>query len=144
MTALDLLTLLDALGIVLKVEDGHLLYRPRRAMTARLQAALEDRKDEIRNLLTWPVEAARYREEDLKPLLLHLGAEVSTPRGSGQLVAVLPEYVMVRLSNPRREYTSFLPCEVRLSPRPATVGERSRNRLAPDRGGRLRGGESGI
>ena len=109
MNALHLLTKVEALGVVLRAEDRRLLYRPRGAVPADLRAQLSACKDEIIEWLSWPVEAADCRRSERLP---PVGQVVSTPRGRGRLVAVLPEFVAVKLFDEPLRPVNFLPCEI--------------------------------
>lgn len=109
MNALQLLARVEALGVVLRAEDRRLLYRPSGAVPAELRAQLRAHKDEILAWLSSPVEAADHR---LGERLLPVGEVVSTPRGRGRLVALLPEFAAVRLFDGPRCPVNFLPCEI--------------------------------
>ncbi len=109
MNALHLLTTVEALGVALRAEDRRLLYRPRGTVPANLRAQLSAHKDEIIEWLNWPVEAADCRPGERHP---PVGQVVSTPLGRGQLVAVLPEFVAVKLFDDPLRPVNFLPCEI--------------------------------
>lgn len=109
MNALHLLAKVEALGVVLRAEDRRLLYRPRGAVPADLRAQLSAHKDEIIEWLSWPVEAADCRPGERLP---RVGQVVSTPRGRGRLVAVLPEFMAVKLFDDPLRPVNFLPCEI--------------------------------
>ena len=79
------------------------------AVPANLRAQLSAHKDEIIEWLSWPVEAADCRPVERLP---PVGQVVSTPRGRGRLVAVLPEFVAVKLFDDPLRLVNFLPCEI--------------------------------
>jgi TubC N-terminal docking domain len=105
--ALELLIRLEALGVSLRADQDKLLYRPVSVVSPDLRAAMAAHKAEILEWLTWPVETAARAAR--RPAV---GEFVSTPKGRGQVLAVLPEFVSVRLLDRQEPYLSFLPCEI--------------------------------
>ncbi|NJL26889.1 MAG: hypothetical protein HC897_02900 [Thermoanaerobaculia bacterium] len=98
--------------MALRAENGRLLYHPRELVTPDLQAEMQFRKAEILGLLTWPAEASEGRFQQLGQHHLSAGQSVSTPSGRGRSVAVLPEFVAVKMFGDAQGLSYFLPCEV--------------------------------
>lgn len=115
MKVADLLSELGALGVSLRADGPRLLCirKARETLTPGLEAAIASHKAEILQWLSWPVEGTFATSCDpATPLSAY--DNVSTPRGVGRVVAVLPGYVSVRLRCEPRNLHQFLPCEVKL------------------------------
>jgi len=127
MTANELLARVEALGVVVMLDERDLVLRPRSRLTPELVEQLRAHKAELLDLIelqNWPEEsreAVRRFGCSCARLYPFLGREILTAEGSGRLLQVFPERAMVVLdADPNRAHF-FLPSELRPPVRPGAL-----------------------
>jgi hypothetical protein len=119
MTAEELLAQVEALGVVVMLDEQDLVLRPRSRLTPKLVEQLRAHKSELLDLVelqSWPEEsrkAVRRFGCSCARLYPFLGGEILTPEGPGRLLQVFPERAAVVLDSGRDRARFFLPSELR-------------------------------
>lgn len=119
MTAEELLAQVEALGVVVMLDERDLVLRPRSRLTPELVEQLRAHKSELLDLVElqgWPEEsrdAVRRFGCSCARLYPFLGGKILTPEGPGRLLQVVGERVTVVLDTDPDRTRFFLPSEVR-------------------------------
>jgi len=127
MTAEELLAQVEALGVVVMLDERDLVLRPRSRLTPELVEQLRAHKSELLDLVElqgWPEESrdAVHRFGcSCARLYPFLGGKILTPEGPGRLLQVFGERVTVVLDTDPDRARFFLPSELRPPDRPGAL-----------------------